>query len=223
MSAPGVAPPPGIPGMPQPQLQQPGRPAALPASFQTPTNLPNINFSAPIIRLGTSSSTKPSTPVSGGGLGRKDSSGDTMSGGGGRAGVGAGHGGMEQQRQAVRESMMALVPPTKEEVLRTIFVGNIKNDIVSDEEIDRILRVAGNLRKWSRATDADNKKCTFGFAEFEDAESLATAVEVLKDIHVPVRKKVTGEQTKQEDGEDVETIKLLVRICRKDAFLGKLC
>ncbi|KAI9775875.1 MAG: hypothetical protein M1839_000749 [Geoglossum umbratile] len=209
MSAPGVAPPPGIPGMPQSQLQQPGRPAALPASFQTPTNLPNINFSAPIIRLGTSS-TKPSTPVSGGGLGRKDGSGDAMSGGGGRAGVGGGHGGMEQQRQAVRESMMALVPPTKEEVLRTIFVGNIKNDIVSDEEVERVLRVAGNLRKWSRATDADNKKCTFGFAEFEDAESLATAVEVLKDIHVPVRKKTAGEQTRQGDGEGMETTKLLV-------------
>ena len=213
MSAPGVAPPPGIPGMPQSQLQQPGRPAALPASFQTPTNLPNINFSAPIIRLGTSSSTKPSTPLSGGGLGRKDSSGDAMSAGG-RGGVGAGHGGMEQQRQAVRESMMALVPPTKEEVLRTIFIGNIKNDIVSDEEVERILRVAGNLRKWSRATDADNKKCTFGFAEFEDAESLATAVEVLKDIYVPVRKKTAGEQTRQGDDEGMETTKLLVRLTR---------
>src|SRR5438876_317489 len=96
MAAPGVAPPPGIPGMPQPQLQQPGRPGALPPSFQTPTNLPNINFSAPIIRLGTSSSTKPATPVSAGGLGRKDSSGDAVSGSGGRVGVGAGHGGMEQ-------------------------------------------------------------------------------------------------------------------------------
>ncbi|KAH0559562.1 hypothetical protein GP486_003927, partial [Trichoglossum hirsutum] len=210
MSAPGVAPPPGVPGMPQPQVQQPGRPGALPPSFQTPTNLPNINFSAPIIRLGTSSSTKPATPVSAGGSGRKDSSGDAMSGGGGRAGVGAGHGGMEQQRQAVRESMLALVPPTKEEVLRTIFVGNIKNDIVSDEEVERILRVAGNLRKWNRVTDADGKKCTFGFAEFEDAESLNTAVEVLKDIQVPVRKRTSGEQVKQEDGESTETAKLLV-------------
>ncbi|KAI9865127.1 MAG: hypothetical protein M1813_002447 [Trichoglossum hirsutum] len=214
MSAPGVAPPPGIPGMPQSQLQQPGRPGALPPSFQTPTNLPNINFSAPIIRLGTSSSTKPTTPVSAGGLGRKDSSGDAMSGSGGRAGVGAGHGGMEQQRQAVRESMMALVPPTKEEVLRTIFVGSIKNDNVSDEEVERILRVAGNLRKWSRVTDADGKKCTFGFAEFEDAESLDTAVEVLKDIQVPVRKRTSGEQAKQGDGEGegegAETSKLLV-------------
>ncbi|KAH0534216.1 hypothetical protein FGG08_007192 [Glutinoglossum americanum] len=215
MSAPGVAPPPGIPGipgMPQSQLQQPGRPGALPPSFQTPTNLPNINFSAPIIRLGTSSSTKPTTPVSGGGLGRKDSSGDAMSGGGGRGGVGSGHGGMEQQRQAVRESMMALVPPTKEEVLRTIFVGNIKNDIVSDEEVEKILWVAGNLRKWSRVTDADGKKCTFGFAEFEDAESLDTAVEVLKDIQVPVRRRTSGEQVKQGGGEGAETAKLLVLV-----------
>ena len=35
--------------------------------------------------------------------------------------------------------------------------------------------------------DTDNKVYRFGFAEYEDPESLATAIEVLKDVEVPVK------------------------------------
>src|SRR4051812_26469817 len=58
MSAPGTAPPPGIQ---QANAVQGTRPSGLPASFQGPVNMPNINFSAPVIRLGTGPS-KSSTP-----------------------------------------------------------------------------------------------------------------------------------------------------------------
>ena len=128
----------------------------------------------------------------------------------GRPGLGAGQG-MDAQRQAVRESMMQLVPPTKEEIVRTIFVGGITEGIGGDEGIERILQCAGNLRRWIRATDADNKACRFGFAEYEDPESLATAVEVLKDVEVPVKPQA-GSSIKKEDGEDfkVEKSRILV-------------
>lgn len=118
---------------------------------------------------------------------------------------------MDAQRQAVRESMMQLVPPTKEEILRTIFVGGITEGSGGDEGVERILQCAGNLRRWTRATDAENKACRFGFAEYEDPESLATAVEVLKDIEVPVKPQAVGAK-KEEDGEEtkIEKGKLLV-------------
>ena len=119
---------------------------------------------------------------------------------------------MDAQRQAVRESMMQLVPPTKEEIVRTIYVGGITEGSGGDEGIERILRSAGNLRRWVRAMDAENKACRFGFAEYEDPESLATAVEVLKVVEVPVKPQAVNDTKKEGDDEDakVEKSKLLV-------------
>ncbi|RQM07972.1 hypothetical protein DH86_00000848 [Scytalidium sp. 3C] len=217
---PGMAPPPGMsapgtslpPGVQQANAAQPSRPGGLPANFQAPPNMPNINFSAPVIRLGTGPS-KPATPVTGGGGGRRE--GDGM-GGGGRPGLGADRG-VEQQRQALRESMMALVPPTQEEIVRTIFVGGITEGAGGDEGVERILSTAGRLRRWDRAVDADGKPCSFGFAQYEDAESLATAVEVLKDIEIPLKRqtlktesKKEGQSSSEEEEEEVKKGKLLV-------------
>lgn len=168
--------------------------------------MPNINFSAPVIRLGTGPS-KPSTPISAGG---KRDGADQMSGGG-RAGLGMERG-VEAQRQALRESMMSLVPPTKEEIVRTVFVGGITEGARGDDGIERILSTAGRLRRWDRAVDADGKQCSFGFAQYDDAESLATAVEVLKDIEIPTKRQQPSDNVKKEDSEDetIETSKLLV-------------
>jgi hypothetical protein len=206
MSAPGTAPPPGVQ---QANIAQSSRPSGLPASFQGPPNMPNINFSAPVIRLGTGPA-KPSTPVTGGMGGRREGQHDTLSAGSGRAGLGMERG-VEQQRQALRDSMMALVPPTREEIVRTIFIGGITDGVGGDEGMERILGTAGRLRRWDRAFDADGKPCTFGFAQFEDAESLATAVEVFKDIEVPVKKQPPSDGVKKEDDDvKVEKKKLLV-------------
>jgi hypothetical protein len=209
MSAPGTAPPPGVQ---QANTAQASRPTGLPASFQGPPNMPNINFSAPVIRLGTGPA-KPSTPITGGMAGRREGQHDSMSAGpGGRAGLGMERG-VEQQRQALRDSMMALVPPTREEIVRTIFIGGITEGVGGDEGIERILGTSGRLRRWDRAIDADGKPCSFGFAQFEDAESLGTAVEVLKDIEVPVKKQPPSDGVKKEDEDvNVETKKLLVFI-----------
>jgi hypothetical protein len=202
MSAPGTAPPPGIQ---QANNTQASRPSGLPASFQGPPNMPNINFSAPVIRLGTGPS-KPNTPLSAG-PGRRESQ-DPMSAGG-RAGLGA-MSAMEAQRQALRESMMSLAPPTKEEIVRTIFVGGITEGAGGDGGIERILSCAGRLRRWDRAIDADGKACSFGFAQFDDAESLSTAVEVLKDIEIPTKKQKPSDEVKKEEEDAIEKSKLLV-------------
>ena len=144
-----------------------------------------------------------------------------------RPGLGAGQG-MEAQRQAVRDSMMVLVPPTKDEIVRTIFVGGITEGAGGDDGIERILRCAGNLRRWTRATDADNKPCRFGFAEYEDPESLATAIDVLKGIEVPVKPQIINGVKKEEDTDTedvkVEKSKLLVSlILRSCSYILKNC
>ena len=65
--------------------------------------------------------------------------------------------------------------------------------------------------------DADNKACRFGFAEYEDPESLATAVDVLKDVEVPVKPQSANGVKKEENAEDakVEKSKLLVSFWRE--------
>jgi hypothetical protein len=195
MSAPGTAPP---PGMQQANMQQPGRPGGFPANFQPPPNMPNINFSAPVIRLGTSGPAKTSTPeVAGRGPEQP----------GRRAGLGSGN--VESQRQTIRDAMMQLQPPTKEEILRTVFVGGITEGTGGDDGVERILSCAGNLKRWIRATDADDKPCKFGFAEFEDPESLSVAVEVLGDVQVPVKRQMPREADDEKDTE-VEKSRLLV-------------
>lgn len=202
MSAPGVAPPPGM----QANSQQPGRPGGFPPNFQPPANMPNINFSAPVIRLGTTGPMKPSIPL-GSDSSRRDNTVEQRSG---RPGLGATHG-MDTQRHAIRESMMQLIPPTKDEIVRTIFVGGITEGAGGDEGIDRILRCAGNLKRWTRAMDSENKACRFGFAEYEDPESLGTAVDVLRDVEVPVKQQTpTGPTEEDSEAAKPESSKLLV-------------
>ena len=214
MSAPGVSPP----GM-QANSQQPGRPGGFPPNFQPPANMPNINFNAPVIRLGTTGPAKPPAPL-GGDPTRRESNIDQRAT---RPGLGAGMS-MDAQRQALRDSMMQLVPPTKEEILRTIFIGGITEGAGGDDGIERILQCAGNLRRWTRAMDADNKACRFGFAEYEDPESLATAVDVLRDVEVPTKQQPTNAIKKEGDSEDskIEKAKLLVRVLSTSIWVQRL-
>lgn len=196
MAAPGTGP---APGMHQANVPQPGRPGGFPANMQPPPNMPNINFSAPVIRLGTSGPAKPAGPE----MGRERGS----EGPGRRGGLGSNS---EGPRHNARESMMQLQPPTRDEIVRTIFVGGITEGTGGDEGIERILSSAGRLRRWMRATDADEKPCRFGFAEYEDPESLEVAVEILKDIQVPIKRQAPKSEGIKKDEEDIEKSTLLV-------------
>jgi hypothetical protein len=195
MAAPGTA---AAPGIQQANAQQASRPGAFPPNFQPPANMPNINFSAPVIRLGTSGPSK-QEPLGGR---------DDRDRGGRRAGLGSDRY-ADSGRQSGREAAMQLQPSTKEEIIRTIFVGGITEGAGGDEGIERILRTAGSLRRWTRATDADDKACKFGFAEYEDPESLSTANEVLRDVEVPVKRQMPGD-VKAVGDREVEKSNLLV-------------
>ncbi|KAI7547555.1 hypothetical protein KC331_g4951, partial [Hortaea werneckii] len=214
-AAPGFGAPPG--------MAPPGYDTQSPANmnfsqFQPPPNMPaNFDPTASVIRMGVDQ------PDSRRGAGGRGANTEPLGGGGGagggrgRAGLGSdargGGGGprdLERDRAAVRESMMALQPPTREEVARTIFVGGIVENAPGDEEIETILRCAGKLRRWTRATDADGKRCRFGFAEYEDVDSLEAASEIYKDgaVEVPLLDKA-GVAEKDEEGEPKKA-KLLV-------------
>ncbi|TKA31352.1 hypothetical protein B0A50_02197 [Salinomyces thailandicus] len=208
--------PPGFgapPGMAPPAFDTPNPNMA--AHFQPPPNMPaNFDFAAPIIRMGVGGTPQAEAndgrrggvrgantePLGGSGRGRTGLGSDTR--GGGRD--------IERDRAAARESMLAAQPPTREELARTIFVGGIVENAPADEEIETILRCAGKLRKWTRVTDADGKLCRFGFAEYEDVDSLEAANELYKDggVEVPMLD-TNGSAEKDENGE-LKKAKLLV-------------
>jgi hypothetical protein len=171
--------------------------------------MPNINFNAPVIRLANLGGTPTQGPT--GGRGQRDSNAEPL---GNRRGLGMESGrNIDQQRMQIQEKMMSLAPPTREEIARTIFVANITEGMGGDAGLERMLRAVGSLRRWTRAYDADNKPCTFGFAEFDDAESLETASEVLQNVKVPLKKpvpKTAGENGETADTEMNETATLLV-------------
>ena len=188
--------------------------------FQPPPNMPNINFNAPVIRLGVGQDQlKPSTPTDrlthgqGGGRGGLEGRGSNAEPLGRRDRMGLGAGGdnrnLDRERAAVRESMMALQPPTREEVARTIFIGGLGEGVLEDYAIENLLRCAGKLRRWTRAKDADDRLCKFGFAEYEDVESLEAANEILVDVDVPVLNKA-GALVKNDEGEVKKTTLLVV-------------
>lgn len=157
--------------------------------------MPNFNFNAPVIRLGTQSG-KVDSPVGGG---RRDGAANPA-----RRGLG-------MDRDGGRDTIQQVIAPSREEIARTIFVGNIPDGVGGDEGMERILETAGKLVRWTRATDANNKPQTFGFAEFADAQSLETAAEIFKDVQVPTKRQKPDE-VKKEDSEEVETSKLQVMV-----------
>lgn len=110
-----------------------------------------------------------------------------------------------------RDGPQQVIPPTREEIARTIFVGNIPDGVGGDDGMERILETAGKLVRWTRATDANNKPQTFGFAEFADAQSLETAADIFKDVKVPSKRQKPG-QEKSEDDAEVETSQLHVMV-----------
>lgn len=192
----------GAPGM--------GGPPTGPAQgFQPPPNLPpGMNFNAPVIRLGMDGGGggRPPPGNDRGDRGGRGSNAEPM-GGRDRRGLGADRN-LDRERQAVRDSMMALQPPTREEVSRTIFVGGLSEGMPNDEALENILRCAGKLRRWTRARDADEKKCKFGFAEYEDVESLEAAAELYPDLELPLfNADGSVQKEKNEEGEEGEVKK----------------
>ncbi|KAF2731679.1 hypothetical protein EJ04DRAFT_471576 [Polyplosphaeria fusca] len=211
----GGSPPMGPPGLvPPPGTSTPSAPGVAPSpgssagprgpygGFQPPTNLPsNINFNAPVIRLGTGPQRGAALD---GAAGRRESTAPN------KRGLGMdSH--MRDADGRNREAPAQLIPPTREEIARTIFVANIAEGVGGDEGVERILRCAGNLVRWIRASDANNKPLTFGFAEYGDAEGLETAAEIFKDVWTP-RKLQDPNKIKEEGAEEVEKAQFIVKI-----------
>lgn len=143
---------------------------------------------------------------------RKDSYTPTS----GRPGLGSDRG-MDPSRAQMRENVQSLVPPTTEERLRTIFVHKIPDGVGGEAGIQKLLNTVGRLRRWDSGQShlSEHKGALFGFAQYEDPESLAAAVELLKDIEVPVKKQPPTESPPADEDDkfdDIEKKPLMVEV-----------
>ncbi|RDA96163.1 hypothetical protein CP533_1675 [Ophiocordyceps camponoti-saundersi (nom. inval.)] len=202
----GMSPAPGVsapPGTSPPNAQQANRPGGLPPTFQPPANMPNINFNAPIIRLGTVA------PSSGG---RGDGPAAPS---GGRSGLGMDRAG-DQGRDRRGEASMTLHPPTAEDKLLTVMFIQLPEGLGGDDGVYKICNAVGRLRKWeSSSTVWSSHRPLMGFATFEDHDSLAFALKLLKEetFEVPVAKqKPTAKPSTDESFEGIEKTRLMVAV-----------
>ncbi|PFH63146.1 hypothetical protein XA68_17255 [Ophiocordyceps unilateralis] len=209
---PGLGPPPGMPpapgmpappGMSPPNPNQANRPGGLPPNFQPPPNLPNINFNAPIIRLGTGA------PSSGGrGEGPSAASG-------GRSGLGMERGG-DQGRDRGREAQTIITPPTAEDKLCTAMFLGLPEGVGGDEGVQKVCNALGRLRKWESTTSLwASYKPAMGFATFEDDESIAFVQKLLREetFDVPVkRQQPTANPSTDDTFEGIEKTRLKVAV-----------
>lgn len=154
-----------------------GRQAASPSQNNFAHNLPAgmppgmPDFTAPVIRINQQDRN--------GGRGGAEQYGNRN-----HAGLGSGN---RPNLVQPRKNLADLHKPTREEVKRTIFIGGLAEGAPPDPAFEAMLECAGKLRRWKRAMDADKNKCQFGFAEYEDVESLETAKMLFQDgFEVPM-------------------------------------
>ncbi|KAL1897527.1 hypothetical protein Cpir12675_002315 [Ceratocystis pirilliformis] len=215
VAPPGLGPPPGMspaPGMAPPGVHtanaaQANRQSGLPMSFQPPSNLPsNINFNARVIRLGASNP----KPAANGASKDSDNSASAHA-----PSSKFGNDRAEQNRANTRESIQALVPPKQDEKSRTIFIAKIPEGVNGNAGMESLLRSVGRLKRWDSSPSAlyEATKTTFGFAQFEDPDSVSMALELLKDIEVPKKKQATPESMPVDDDNEfagIEKTKLQI-------------
>jgi hypothetical protein len=157
-------------------------------TFNAPPGMANINFSAPVIRLGAGLPLKP------------QGFGGPNQGSGGeqprtRPGLGADQN-SNRMNQASQSTFVVYPAPSKEDILKTIHVGNLGN--APNTAIERALRSIGALKRFLRVTNTNNKPSTCGFAEWEDWESFAVAAQVLQNIELRIPKKEKAEKGSDE-------------------------
>lgn len=113
--------------------------------------------------------------------------------------------------------MQTLLPPTSDEKLRTIFLHQIPEGLGGDEGTKKLLGAVGKLRRWdpSDSTSEERKGTKFGFALYEDFDSLAAAVKLLseEEVQIPTKKQPSTSDAPADDSfEDVEKTKLQVAV-----------
>ncbi|RVD90005.1 uncharacterized protein DFL_000988 [Arthrobotrys flagrans] len=166
---------PGVPGSTphSAQANVPNRPG-IPA-FSPSASLPNINFNAPIIRLGTASTKQQPLPA---GSSHQQSPGLAHPPPSSKAPLN-----QTPNSSSARESASSFIPPTVDEQIKSVFVGPLP-PLLEDQWIERILKAAGPVRRWIRMSDEGGKPRNYGFCEYETFEGVLAALTTVHELSI---------------------------------------
>ncbi|KAK6496526.1 hypothetical protein TWF481_002540 [Arthrobotrys musiformis] len=166
---------PGVPGSTHHSAQSngPNRPGI--PTFSPPSSLPNINFNAPIIRLGTASTKQQPLPS---GASHQQSPGLAHPSPSSKAPLN-----QASNSSAARESASGFIPPTFDEQLKSVFVGSLPSSF-EDQWVERILKAAGPVRRWIRVSDEAGKPRNFGFCEYETFDGVLAALTTVHELSI---------------------------------------
>jgi hypothetical protein len=80
-----------------------------------------------------------------------------------------------------------LIPSSKilSDEPKKLYVGRLPKS-ASDDYIERLLRVCGDLKSWKRSRDASGEPRAFGFAEFDSLEAVFTVLKLLNNAALTV-------------------------------------
>lgn len=123
----------------------------------------------------------------------------------------------DRERGQNKEVPLTVSPPTNDEKLRTIFLHQLPESVGSNAAVERLLGAVGRLRRWDAyPSGLDGQKGSkFGFAWFEDMESLAIAIRLLVDNEVELpekRQPGTAEPPAEADFEGIAKVTLQVTV-----------
>ena len=110
-----------------------------------------------------------------------------------------------------------LMPPTNEEKVRTLFVHNIPESLSAGDSMEKLLGSVGRLRRWDASASVmeEHKGSKFGFALYDDPESLSTAVKLLYEqtVEVPLKRQSAATSPPEDDSfEGIEKVQLQVSV-----------
>jgi hypothetical protein len=107
-----------------------------------------------------------------------------------------------------RDAPQMLVPPSSEEKVRTVFVHSIPESLSTGDGIEKLLGAVGKLRRWDACTSVmeEHKGAKFGFALYDDPESLSTAIKLLHEqaVEVPLKRQPVATNPPPEDDDTFE-------------------
>lgn len=119
--------------------------------------------------------------------------------------------------RGAKEATQILIPPTNEEKLRTLFVHQIPESLSASGAMEKLLGAVGNLRRWDalESVSEERKGFKFGFALYDDLESLCAAIKLFHEetIDVPVKRQpITTESSHDDIFEGIEKTRLQVTV-----------
>jgi RNA recognition motif-containing protein len=92
---------------------------------------------------------------------------------------------MIQTKRSVAEDLIQPVKLSFTDEPRKLYVGRLPKG-TTDDHIEKLLRLCGDLKSWKRSKDASGEPKAFGFAEFDNLEAVFAVLKLLNNAALTI-------------------------------------